>query len=67
VWNKSISSLIMLVSWEIWMKINAGVYRHHATFSNIIIATIKEAWIWSIAGVIFCSNVILPPLHKSCH
>jgi hypothetical protein len=47
--RKSISSLIMLVSWKIWMKINARVYRHHATFSNIIIATIKEAWIWSIA------------------
>lgn len=45
------SSLLMLVSWELWKEHNARVFRNTATPSTIIVCNIKEEVnIWVLAG-----------------
>jgi hypothetical protein len=49
--RKSLVTLIMLVSWEIWNERNARVFQKVATLSTSIVAKIRgEAALWSLAG-----------------
>ena len=57
--RKAMSTLIMLISWEIWKERNARVFRHVAAPANVIIAKIKEeARAWCLAGAKFLGSVI---------
>jgi hypothetical protein len=49
--RKAISSLIMLVTWEVWKEINARVFQHVCRLPNVLVEAIKaEARLWMIAG-----------------
>jgi hypothetical protein len=41
VQRKSLVTLIMLVSWEIWNERNARVFRNIATLPNIVVEKIR--------------------------
>jgi hypothetical protein len=41
MWRKSLVTLIMLVSWEIWNKRNARVFWNIATLPTIAVAKIR--------------------------
>jgi hypothetical protein len=49
--KKSIASLLMLVSWEIWKERNARTFNNMSTMPTIIYDKIKlEARTWVLAG-----------------
>jgi hypothetical protein len=49
--RKSLASLIMLVSWEIWNERNSRVFRHFSSMPTIVVVRIKsEMSLWSAAG-----------------
>ena len=49
--RKSLASLLMLVTWEIWNERNARVFRKVFTMPTVIASQIKtEAALWSMAG-----------------
>jgi hypothetical protein len=49
--RKSIASLLMLVSWEIWKERNARTFNNVSTMPTIIYDKIKlEARTWVLAG-----------------
>lgn len=49
--RKSLGSLIMLVSWELWLERNARVFRNFSSLPSVVVAKIKgEAALWSLAG-----------------
>jgi hypothetical protein len=49
--TKSLVTLIMLVSWEIWNERNARVFRNIAMLPSIVVEKIRgEAALWSLAG-----------------
>jgi hypothetical protein len=51
VHRKSLVSLIMLVSWEVWNERNARVFPNVATLPTIVASKIREeAALWSLAG-----------------
>jgi hypothetical protein len=51
VCRKSIASLMMLISWEIWNERNARVFRKVSSMPSSVVVRIKnEANLWSIAG-----------------
>ena len=56
---KALTSLIMLVSWEIWKEHNARVFRNTAAPTMLIVERIKEeAHLWALAGAKYLSNVM---------
>jgi hypothetical protein len=49
--RKSLVSLIMLVSWEVWNERNTRVFRNVATLPTLVVSKIRgEAALWSLAG-----------------
>jgi hypothetical protein len=57
--REAVTSMIMLVSWEIWTEKNASVFQHHTGTFSIIIAKIKEEeTLWGLAGARSLRNVI---------
>jgi hypothetical protein len=49
--RKSLVSLILLVSWEVWKERNARVFHKVATMPNIVVTKIRgETALWSLAG-----------------
>jgi hypothetical protein len=40
--NKAITSLAMLVSWEVWKEWNARVFRNNTSTTMMVITKIKE-------------------------
>ena len=49
--RKDMTSLAMLVTWEIWKERNARVFRNTASTANMVIDKIKEeAALWGLAG-----------------
>jgi hypothetical protein len=57
--RKAISSLIMLVSWEVWKERNARVFQHVCRLPNVLVKAIKaEARLWAIAGATHLSSIM---------
>jgi hypothetical protein len=51
--------LAMLISWEIWKKRNAGIFRNTYTTSSFIVIKIKEEIaLCSLAGAKAVGNVM---------
>jgi hypothetical protein len=49
--KKAIVSVMMLVTWEIWKKRNARIFRNTASPETIVVANIKEeAHLWALVG-----------------
>jgi hypothetical protein len=58
--RKALTSMIMLISWEIWKERNACIFHHHQSTVAMVIVKIKEeARAWCLAGAKFSSYVIL--------
>ena len=56
---KALSSLLLLVGWELWKERNARVFRSKAAPVAIVTRIIKEEMsIWAIAGAKNLSNVM---------
>jgi hypothetical protein len=57
--KKAMSSLAMLVSWEIWKERNARVFRNHHSTVDMVTTRIKtETTLWGYAGVKALGNVM---------
>jgi hypothetical protein len=57
--RKALSSLAMLVSWEIWKERNARVFRNHSITIDMLVNKIKdEAYMWCFAGAKALCSVI---------
>ena len=57
--RKSLSSLAMLVSWEIWLERNALVFRNKSSTANMLFDKIKEeAVMWCHAEVKALCNIM---------
>ena len=57
--RKAMTSLAMLVSWEIWQERNARVFRNVASTAQMVIMKIKsETRMWSLARAKALSYVI---------
>jgi hypothetical protein len=57
--RKSLVSLIMLVSWEIWNERNARVFRNIAMLPNVVVEKIRgEAALWSLAVAKNLSSIL---------
>lgn len=57
--RKEMTSLMMLISWEVWKQRNARVFRNIASPTMIIVGKIKEeAQFWVIAGARDLSDVL---------
>jgi hypothetical protein len=53
------TSLGMLVSWEIWKEENVHIFQNTASTSNVVINKIKEeVALWSLFGAKAMSNVM---------
>jgi hypothetical protein len=49
--RKAMSSLTLLVSWEVWCECHAGVFRNKIALSQIVFDRTKlEARLWVLAG-----------------
>jgi hypothetical protein len=50
--RKAMASLVMLVTWKIWNKRNARIFKNENTLPTIIFSRIKlEARVWVLAGI----------------
>lgn len=57
--RKALSSLAILVAWEVWKERNARVFQNHATTHAMLVSKIKnEVGLWSLAGAKALSLVI---------
>ena len=57
--RKGLSSLLLLVSWEIWNERNARVFRNVASMPSLIISNIKRgAGLWGMAGAKHLCNIM---------
>ncbi|KAF7024667.1 hypothetical protein CFC21_036982 [Triticum aestivum] len=56
---KTLSSLLLLVGWEIWTEMNAHVFKSKVAPVAIITRNVKdEVSLWAIAGDKYSSNVM---------
>jgi hypothetical protein len=57
--RKALASLTMLVSWEIWKKHNARVFRNKASTVTMLVTKMnEEVALWGLAGAKALSNII---------
>jgi hypothetical protein len=57
--SKTVASLTLLVTWEIWNERNTRVFDNkHASFT-VILEKIKEAKLWVAPGAKNLSNLLL--------
>lgn len=57
--RKAISSMAMLVSWEIWKERNARVFQNHVVSVEMVVNKIKEeASMWCLAGAKAISSIM---------
>jgi hypothetical protein len=57
--RKSLASLIMLTSWEIWNERNSRVLRKVSTMLMVVVAkTKREAALWSAAGATHLGSIM---------
>jgi hypothetical protein len=57
--RKALSSLVMLVSWEIWKERNDRIVRNHSITTDMLVNKIKdEAHMWCFAGAKALCSVI---------
>jgi hypothetical protein len=57
--RKAMTSLAMLISWEIWKERNGCVFRNKVSTTDMVITKIKdEVATWSMAETKALSNVI---------
>jgi hypothetical protein len=57
--RRAMSSLAMLVSWEVWKERNARVFRNHCSTVHMVATRIKnEATLWASAGAKTLGNVM---------
>jgi hypothetical protein len=58
--RKTMASLAMLLSWEVWKERNASVFQNNAFTTMMVISKIREEMaLWSLAGAKVLSNVML--------
>ena len=63
--RKAISSLIMLVTWEVWKERNARVFQHVCRLPNVLVEAIKaEVRLRTIAGATHLG--FLMPREQAC-
>jgi hypothetical protein len=57
--RKAVSSLTLLITWEIWNERNARIFRNKHAPAQVVIEKIKtEARLWVLAGAKHLGNIM---------